>query len=197
MKKVILVFILLIVPINVYAKKEEVKLEKCIDGDTISIKYKNNIEKVRFLAIDAPEIDKEEPYSIESKEFTCDILKNSKKIYIEFDTNSDNKDKYDRLLAWVWADDKLVQTELVKNGYAKVAYLYDEYKYTSDLKEFESYAKDKKLNIWSEYKPKVKKENKKSKKEIILDRISKSYEIIVLVIAGILALITLRIKIKK
>lgn len=199
MKKIMLfTFILLILPINVYAKKIKVELSKCIDGDTISIILNKEEHKVRFLAVDSPEIDNNEAYSNEAKDFTCNLLKESKNIYIEYDENSDNVDKYERILAWVWADNKLVQVELIKIGYAKVAYLYNEYKYTSELKKFESIAKEKKLNIWSEYKEEtVKKEKKKSKKEIILDRLSKSYEIIVIVIAGILALISLYLSRKK
>jgi len=37
--------------------------------------------KIRFLAIDTPEVDKNEPYSREAKEYTCNALKNAKEIY--------------------------------------------------------------------------------------------------------------------
>ena len=200
MKRFMFLFILFIIPINVYAKKEEVKLSKCIDGDTISVMINKEERKVRFLAVDSPEIDNNEPFSNEAKEFTCNLLTNSKKIYLEYDKNSDKEDKYERILAWVWADDILIQKELVKEGYARLAYLYNEYKYTTELNKFESIAKENKLNIWGEYKeennkPKDKKIKKKI--DIYLDRLNKSYEILVIVIAGILALITFYIKRKK
>ena len=35
--KLLLVLIMFLIPINVYANKIKVKLNKCIDGDTISI----------------------------------------------------------------------------------------------------------------------------------------------------------------
>ena len=57
MKRFMFLFILFIIPINVYAKKEEVKLSKCIDGDTISVMINKEERKVRFLAVDSPEID--------------------------------------------------------------------------------------------------------------------------------------------
>lgn len=197
----LLILVLFIIPFNVYASKTKVKLDKCIDGDTISIIINNEVKKVRFLAVDAPEIDTEEPYSIEAKDYTCKLLTNAKKIYLEYDKNSDKEDKYERILAWVWADDTLVQKELIKDGYARLAYLYGEYKYTSELNKFESVAKENKLNIWSDYKESSNKDTitkkKKSKLDIYLDRISKSYEIIVILIAGILALITLYIRNKK
>lgn len=200
MKKVyILLILLFIFPLSVNADKVKVKLSKCIDGDTVSVIINNEEIKVRFLAVDAPEVDKKEPYSIEAKDFTCDMLTKSKKIYLEYDKNSDKEDKYERILGWVWADDKLLQKELIQNGYAKVAYLYNDYKYTSELKEFESIAKEKKINIWSDYNPttNTEKKEKKEKKNIYLDRLDKSYEILVIIIAGILALFTIYIKRKK
>lgn len=201
MKKIyILIISLFIIPLNVQAKKEEVKLSKCIDGDTLTVIINKEEIKVRLLAVDAPEIDTNEAYSNEAKEFTCNILTNAKKIYLEYDKNSDKEDKYERILAWVWADDILVQKELVKEGYAKIAYLYGDYKYTSELSKFESIAKENKTNIWGDYKEEIKPtptKKKKKKLDIYLDRLNKSYEILVIVIAGILALITLYLKRKK
>lgn len=200
MKKIYILFAcLFIIPFNVYAKKEEVKLSKCIDGDTISVIINKEEKKVRFLAIDAPEIDTNEPYSIEAKDYTCNMLKTAKKIYLEYDNNSDKEDKYERILAWVWADDKLVQKELIKEGYARLAYLYSDYKYTSELNKFEAIAKENKLNIWNDYKEEVKPTpvKKRKKLDIYLDRLNDSYEILVIVLAGILALITLYLRRKK
>ena len=113
---------------------------------------------------------------------------------------SDKTDKYDRLLAWVWADDILVQKELIKEGYASLSYLYGDYKYTSELSLYESEAKNNKLNIWNnteKVRKTIKRDKSKKKVDIYLDRLSKSYEIFVIVIAGILALITLYIRRKK
>ena len=206
MKKLITIILLLVmIPINTYASKTKVKLNKCIDGDTISILINEEEKKVRLIAVDSPEIDKEEPYSIEAREFTCNLLSNSKNVYLEYDKNADKFDKYERILAWVWADNTLVQKELVKNGFARVAYLYNEYKYSTELKEFEVYAQNKKLNIWSDYTKDNKSSNLaeskvksiKSKTDKLLDKLNKSYEIIVIILAGILALITLYIKRKK
>lgn len=201
MKKVLfMLLVAVILPISVSAKKVKVKLDKCIDGDTITVTGKDKKEvKVRFLAVDSPEIDKEEPYSVEAKDFTCEILKKAKSIYLEDDKKSDPYDKYERKLSWVWADETLVQIELVKNGYAKVAYLYDDYKYASELKKFEKQAIDEEVNIWSqkEYqKPKTVKKKAK-KKETILDRLNKYYHLFAVLVGMILAMITHKIKKKK
>lgn len=152
MKRLVFI-VLLLFPLFVFAK-EQVEFSKCVDGDTFKIVMDNEIKTVRMLAIDTPEsvhpTKKVEKYGKESSKYTCDLLTNAKKIELEYDNNSDKLDKYNRVLAWVFVDDYLLQDILVRNGYAEVAYLYNEYKYTDILKEHETLAKLEKLNIWSE-----------------------------------------------
>ena len=153
------VFLILIVFLSFNSKilaKEKVALSRCIDGDTIEVLLNNEKVKVRFLAIDTNEIAHgaklAEPYGIEASEYTCNILKNSSLIELEQDSNSSKYDKYNRYLAWVFVDSKLLQDLLVQNGLAEVKYLYGDYKYTSILKQSELIAKNNKVGIWSEPK---------------------------------------------
>ena len=171
MKKKVLCFLFLIMflfPINVDAnEKKEVKFSSCIDGDTARFIMDKKEIKVRFLAIDTPETNHpkkgEEPYGREAKEYTCDKITNAQKIELEFDDGSDEKDKYNRYLAWVYTDGTLLQSELViadiennikkelvEKGFAKVAYIYGNYEYTDELKEKEEQAKDEKVGMYSE-----------------------------------------------
>ena len=131
-------------------EKEKVTLAKCSDGDTARFFINNDEKKVRFLAIDTPEIDKNEPFSKEASDYTCNALKNAKEIYLEYDGNSDKEDKYGRVLAFVHIDGRLLQKELVEKGYAKVAYIYGDYSYVSELREIEETAKKEKIGIWQE-----------------------------------------------
>ena len=154
-KKIFLILSLIILSISrVDASLIEVELLKCIDGDTAKFIVNKKEETIRFLAIDTPEdTTKKEPFGQEASLFTCDHLKQAKKITIELDSNSDKYDRYNRLLAWVFIDGTLLQTQLVKEGLAKVAYLYGDYKYTDKLKVAEKKAKAQGLNIWAESKP--------------------------------------------
>lgn len=153
MKKFVLFIMLFMFSCNVYAK-EEVKFSKCVDGDTIKVLIKNKEYTVRMLAIDTPESvhpkKREEYYGKESSDYTCDKVKNANKLELEYDDKSDKKDKYDRILAYVFVDDYLLEDLLVTNGYAEVAYLYDDYKYADLLKDKESVAKAKRIGIWNE-----------------------------------------------
>lgn len=154
MRKFLIIFCALFC-LNVgYVKAEDVEFKKCIDGDTANLIIDGEVKKVRLLAIDTPETKHPskgtEPYGIEASEYTCNALKEASKISLEYE--EDKTDKYDRVLAWVFTDDELLQGKLVKEGLAKVAYIYGDYKYTEKLQKLESEAKRDKLNIWSDYK---------------------------------------------
>lgn len=154
MKKIIVIIMTFFLLASLVYAKEEVKLSKCVDGDTIKVIINDKEYTVRMLAIDTPEsVHPSKPveyYGKEASEYTCNKVSNAKKIELEYDPNSDKLDKYNRLLAWVFVDNELLQEDLVTNGYAKVAYLYGDYKYTSILEERQELASIKNIGIWNE-----------------------------------------------
>lgn len=152
-----------------YDKKYEVTLNKCVDGDTAKFTFDDGeVYSVRFLAVDTPETvhpNKEvEPFGKEASEYTCNKLTNAKKIELEYDKKAGVTDRYNRMLAWVFVDDNLLQVNLIREGLAEVAYTYGDYKYVDLLKDEESVAKTSKKGIWSDEQPVVesKKKTKKS-----------------------------------
>ena len=180
MKKIILL-LLLLVPFSVKGiTKESVEFFRCVDGDTARfIKDKKEI-KVRFLGIDSPEIEKPnqeaEPYGDSAKNYTCNRLKRANKIQLEYEPASDKVDKYDRVLAYVFVDDKLLEESIVKNGYAEVKYLKKDYKYYDELIDAENYAKDKKKGIYSEGSSEISNEDlTKNFKKIIFKYVKKVF----------------------
>ena len=147
----LITFFTLTINVNASTDKIEVNLKKCVDGDTAWFIVDGKSIKTRFLAIDTPEAtNKTEIYGKEASKYTCDLLTNANKIELEYDNNSNKKDKYDRHLVWVFVDDKLLQLDLIKNGYAEVAYLYGDYKYTYLLQNAEDHAKKNNLGIWND-----------------------------------------------
>lgn len=154
MKKIIFI-VLLFICVSVKAETIDVEYKKCIDGDTAWFIMNNKEVKVRFISINAPELEHEETeaeyYSEEAKDYVCTKLERANKIELEFDPNSDMQDKYERYLAWVFVDNKLLQNDIVKNGYAKVDYVYNKYKYVDELYKSEEIAKKKNLGIWKDY----------------------------------------------
>ena len=154
MKKAIILFITLLLSSIIEVKANEiVSFSKCIDGDTAKFNINNEVVKVRFIAIDTPELayndnDDDELYARQAADFTCEKIKNAKEIILEYENNK--VDKFNRTLAWIWIDGELLQKELIKKGYAKVAYLYDNYKYTNILQLEEQIAKKSNLGIWKD-----------------------------------------------
>ena len=134
--------------------KIAVDFSRCIDGDTAEFILKKEKITTRFLAVDTPETKHptkgNEPFGNEASEFTCNKLKTANNIFIEYDLGSNKLDNYGRHLVWVWADDYLLQDELIKQGLAEVAYLYGNYKYTGLLQDHEVEAKLAKKGKWAD-----------------------------------------------
>ena len=149
--------------------KIEVELVETVDGDTAKFKMNGNQITVRFLGINTketvdPEIG-EEAWGKEASDFTKEKLKNATKIELEFDSSADEKDKYERYLAWIWVDDVLLQNLLVEKGLAENYMLQNNYKYAGMLQESEEVAKNNKLGIWSDETSNI--QNNKNENQII------------------------------
>lgn len=144
---------------------EKAKVLCAHDGDTIWVKIDGKKEKVRFVGVNTPEVAKDgnpaEFMAEEAKDFTEEILKD-KEIYLERDIS--DRDKYDRLLRYIWLEKPLSNPELsdienktlngilVKEGYAYANYYKPDIKYHNFLKDLKKSAQDKNLGIWSDEK---------------------------------------------
>lgn len=132
---------------------EEVDVLTVNDGDTMKVKYNGKERSVRFLLIDAPEMYHktlgEQPYGKEAQQLNREILNNAEKVTIEFDQTGDKEDKYGRLLAYVYADGKSVQEQLIESGYVRVGYVYNKQAaYLDDYEAAQKKAKDTNRGIW-------------------------------------------------
>ncbi|MBE4910535.1 thermonuclease family protein [Bacillus luteolus] len=132
--------------------KIEVELDHGIDGDTVSVFYNGKEESVRFLLIDTPETSHprlgKQPFGQEAKEFTNRLIQQANTIELEFDIGA-NRDKYGRLLAYVYVDGKMLQEELLKEGLARVAYVYPpNTRYVDEFNALQRTAQKEGKGIW-------------------------------------------------
>lgn len=129
----------------------KVEFKDIIDGDTAYFLINGFVESVRFMVVDTPSIYPNiQEYGIEARDFTLNILKNGKEIYLESDKYNNLYDDTlnKRLLAWVWVDGKLLNYLLVQNGYASNKYvIHHKMKYLKYLDDAFEYAKNNKLGI--------------------------------------------------
>jgi micrococcal nuclease len=133
-------------------ERVEVELIHPVDGDTIAVNYQGEEKNVRFLLVDSPETNHpqlgEQPFGRKAKEYTSSIMKKAKEIELEFDIGP-QKDKYGRLLAYVYVDGKLLQEELLKQGLARVAYIFPpNTRYVDQFKDIQKNAQQQGIGIW-------------------------------------------------
>lgn len=132
-------------------KTFDAEVVSVVDGDTIKVKINGKVESVRFLLVDTPETNHprlgEQPFGQEAKAFTKKMLE-GKTVQLEKDVSE--RDKYGRLLYYVYVDGKSVQEELLRNGLARVAYVYvPNTKYVDRYYEIQKEAQKKGIGIWS------------------------------------------------
>lgn len=122
------------------------RVASVVDGDTLRL---DNGELVRLIGVDTPELRQREPFSADAAAFTGSFVASAEfKVRLTFDTR--RRDKYGRLLAYVWADDRLLNEELVRRGLARAEL---QYSYSSEMKERfrrgEEAARKRGDGIWS------------------------------------------------
>jgi len=128
---------------NFDLKEGEVKY--VIDGDTIIL---TNGEKVRYIGIDTPE--RGECWYRQAKDFNRKLVAGKK---VRLETDKSNRDRYQRLLRYVYVNnqkgvEKFVNLELIKAGLARAKEYKPDVKYHFQLQEAENYAKLNKLGLW-------------------------------------------------
>ncbi|KAA1039198.1 hypothetical protein ERX35_008035 [Macrococcus equipercicus] len=130
-----------------------VTLAKTVDGDTAYFNDDNNEIKARFLLIDTPETKHPrmgvQPFGPEASARTAELLNNAASIEVEYDVG-EKQDHYGRDLVYVYADGKMVNETLVREGLARVTYVYPpNTRYLDTLKTAENQAKAEQIGIWS------------------------------------------------
>lgn len=102
----------------------EGEVVKVVDGDTIEVYIEGKRERVRLLGIDTPELHRPEkgvePFAQEASDYTRRRL-SGRRVKLIRDPDSDDRDKYGRLLRFVeLPDGSDFSAELVEEGYARV-----------------------------------------------------------------------------
>jgi len=116
-------------------------VSRVIDGDTFVL---SNNERVRLIGIDTPE--QGEYYYEESKARLTELV-NEKNVTLERDI--ENKDRYNRLLRYVYINDSFVNLILTEEGYAR-SYPYEpNTKYRELFDDAENEARENGKGRWN------------------------------------------------
>lgn len=115
-----------------------------IDGDTLEANLVGlGREKVRLLGIDAPESD-EEFYGEAKRELARFVTGST----VTLETDIEERDRYGRLLAYVWAGGLLVNAELLRLGVATLYLIPPNVKYMDLLKAAQDEARAAARGMW-------------------------------------------------
>lgn len=126
-----------------------IKVTRVVDGDTIIVNLNGKQERVRLIGVDTPEtVDPRRPvqyFGKEASNFTKKML-SGKQVRLEYDWNK--RDKYNRLLAYVYLPDgAFFNAELIKQGYAH-AYTRFPFKYLEEFRKYEREARENSRGLW-------------------------------------------------
>ncbi len=137
--------------------KEFAQIVKVVDGDTITVSLNDKNETIRIIGINTPEtVDPRknvECFGVEASNKAKEYFKEKDyKVYLEKDPSQDERDKYQRLLRYVFADngDSDYGLMMIATGYAYEYTYYIPYKYQAEYKKAQAEAENKRLGLWAE-----------------------------------------------
>lgn len=123
---------------------EEFLVTKVIDGDTVVIE---GGEVVRYIGIDTPEISQgNECFAKEASDKNKELVL-GKMVRLEKDVSE--RDRYGRLLRYVWIGETFVNDYLVRQGYATAVSYPPDIKYQELFRQAEKETREGSKGLWS------------------------------------------------
>lgn len=127
---------------------------RVIDGDTIVVKINDKNETVRLIGINSPEVnDPRKPvecFGHEASNKAKEIL-TGKKVRLEADPTQSDRDKYGRLLRYVFLKDGTNFNQLmIEQGYAFEYTYHFPYRYQKEFKQAQKKAEKEGMGLWEE-----------------------------------------------
>lgn len=120
-----------------------------IDGDTINVVVSDRMEKVRYIGVDSPELHHPtkgaEPGGREATEANRQLVA-GEQVRLELDVQE--RDRYGRLLAYVYVGNQMVNAELVRRGYAQVMTVPPNVRHQERFVKLQREAREQKRGLW-------------------------------------------------
>lgn len=123
-----------------------------IDGDTIEVNMNGSTEIIRMIGVDTPETHRPNTpvqcYGPQASDYTKKLI-GKNKVRLQADPLNTNRDRYDRLLRYVYLPDgTLVEDKLISQGYG-FAYTNFPFLKSGNFIDSESAAKNARKGLWS------------------------------------------------
>ncbi len=129
------------------------------DGDTIVVNMNGHEETVRFIGVDTPEThDPRKPvqcYGVIAAAYTKSRISQFGKVRLQADPLDTNRDRYGRLLRYIYLPDgTLLNEDLIETGHG-FAYLGFPFEKSDQFAADQAQAQTAKVGLWSACKPEV------------------------------------------
>ncbi len=123
------------------------------DGDTITVNMNGAEEKVRLIGVDTPETHDPRKsvqcFGQAAAAFTKNFI-GANRVRLEADPENTNRDRYGRLLRYVYLPNgQLVNAEIIKQGYG-FAYVYFPFSKLEEFKGYQRQAEATEQGLWGE-----------------------------------------------
>ena len=137
------------------ALRESVGVERVVDGDTLEVLWRGNLEKVRLIGVDTaesvhPDEQKNTEFGRLAAAYTKEALE-GKTVELEFDVQQ--RDQYGRLLCYVYLDGEMFNERLLEEGMAAVSTWPPNVKYVESFTQAQQRAKEAGAGMWEGYVP--------------------------------------------
>ena len=122
-----------------------------IDGNTILVNMGERSETVRYIGITAQESNRRPPSAEPSP---GDAVEANRQLVarqqVRMELDAQERDRYGRLLAYVYVADKMVNAELVRRGSAEVMTVQPNVRHRDLLVTLEQEARDNRRGVWAD-----------------------------------------------
>ena len=122
---------------------------RVVDGDTIRVQIDGEEYRVRYIGIDTPEtVDPRRPVGCFGKEASerNRQLVGGQTVGLEKDVSE--TDSFDRLLRYVWIEDRMVNATLVEEGYALASTYPPDVRYSGRFAALQTEARERARGLW-------------------------------------------------
>jgi micrococcal nuclease len=126
------------------------RVVRVVDGDTIRVQLDGGREeRVRYIGIDTPESVKPgtpvQCFAKKASHFN-DSLVDGRTVTLR--TDAEQRDRYGRLLAYVYADGRFINRELVARGYARTLTIPPNVAHADEFAALARRAREAGLGLW-------------------------------------------------
>ncbi|MBF0329170.1 MAG: thermonuclease family protein [Nitrospirae bacterium] len=149
----LLLYVLCFISISEAVQPGSYRVTEVNDGDTVTIRTSSFIgipfktERVRLIGIDAPEL-KQENWGRKSKRYLKKLISDNDWV-VRLELDVDQRDKYGRLLGYLWDNrGRMINELMVEHGHALLYTIPPNVKYDERFITAQKRAQSKKVGVW-------------------------------------------------